>query len=55
MFEISEKKWWILNKEEERKRGSGLEKIHEREREREREGEGEGEGEKMWVRGKHLK
>ena len=38
MFEILEKKW--LSKEEERRRGSGLRKIHEREREG-------GEGEKM--------
>ena len=45
VFEISKKKWWVLSKEEERKRGNGLRK----------EGEGEGEGEKMWVRGKHLK
>ena len=41
----------VLSKEEERWRGSGLRKIHEREREREREGEGE----KIWVRGKYLK
>ena len=35
LFEISEKKWWVLSKEEERKRGNGLRK-RERERERER-------------------
>ena len=40
VFEILEKKWWVLSKEEERRRGSGLRKIHERE------GEGEGEGER---------
>ena len=40
VFEILEKKWWVLSKEEERRRGSGLRKIHEREREG-------GEGEKM--------
>ena len=51
LFEILENKWWILSKEEERRRGSGLRKIHERERERERGGEGE----KMWVIGKYLK
>ena len=34
VFKISEKKkWWVLSKEEERKRGNGLRK---RERERER-------------------
>ena len=32
LFEILENKWWILSKEEERRRGSGLRKIHERER-----------------------
>ena len=31
LFEILEKKWWVLSKEEERRRGSGL-----RNRERER-------------------
>ena len=41
MFEILEKKWWVLSKEEERRRGSGLRKIHVRERERERENVGE--------------
>ena len=39
LFEILENKWWILSKEEERRRGSGLRKIHEREREREGERE----------------
>ena len=33
VFEISEKKWWVLSKKEERKWGNGLRK---RERERER-------------------
>ena len=33
MLKILEKKWWVLSKEEERRRGSGLRK---RERERER-------------------
>ena len=51
VFEILEKKWWVLSKEEKMRRGSGLRKIHERERERERGGAGE----KMWVRGKYLK
>ena len=41
MFEILENKWWVLSKEEERRRGSGLRKIHVRERERERENVGE--------------
>ena len=41
MFEILEKKWWVLSKEEETRRGSGLRKIHVRERERERENVGE--------------
>ena len=36
VFEISEKKLWVLSKEEERKRRNGLRK-RERERERERE------------------
>ena len=31
LFEILEKKWWVLSKEEEMRRGSGLRKIHERE------------------------
>ena len=35
VFEILEKKWWVLSKEEERRRGSGLRRIRERERERE--------------------
>ena len=39
------KKWWVLSKKEESRRGNRLRKR----------GEGEGEGEKMWVRGKHLK
>ena len=39
VFEILEKKWWVLSKEENMRRGSGLRKIHERERERERERE----------------
>ena len=43
MIEILEKKWWVLSKEEERRRGSGLRKIHVRERERERERENVGE------------
>ena len=37
VLKILEKKWWVLSKEEERRRGSGLRKIHVRERERERE------------------
>ena len=49
VFEILEKKWWVLSKEEKMRRGSGLRKIHVRERERERERE------RMWVRGKYLK
>ena len=36
VFEILEKKLWVLSKEEERRRGSGLRKIHEREREGEK-------------------
>ena len=40
VFEISEKKWWVLSKEEERKWGNGLRK-RERERERGRENVGE--------------
>ena len=43
VFEILEKKWWVLSKEEKMRRGSGLRKIHERERERERERENVGE------------
>ena len=44
VFEISEKKWWDLSKEEEEE-GKWVKE----------EGKGEGEGEKIWVRGKNLK